>query len=180
VNWTIAAAVIDELYTDRKTRVLLDIVDCEDIAADVRQYAALAAATLLHASNESQEAAKVLAEHFLSGLPRHETNMYLLALAEQGMGISGLVSGSPKPKLPNHLISPKGFALADGVTSMYDHLRIMMFVDPSAKQWFPNEIASFPPDVKQFLSSVGRLAEMWMLASPASSSLRQQPNSRTW
>jgi hypothetical protein len=171
VNWTIAAAIIDELYTDRKTRVLLDIVDCEDMSADVRRYAALAAATLLHASNEGQEAAKLLAEHALSGLPRHEANMYLLALAEQGMDISGLVVGSSKPKLPNHLISQRGFALADGVISVYDDLRVVMLVDQSAKQWFTNEIASFPPDVKQFLLTLGRLAELWV----ARVTRKQQP-----
>ena len=89
--------------------------------------------------------------------------MYLLALAEQGMDISGLVVGSSKPKLPNHLISQRGFALADGVISVYDDLRVVMLVDQSAKQWFTNEIASFSSRCETVLVDTWPpLAEMWV------------------
>jgi hypothetical protein len=143
----------------------------ENTAPDVRRYAALAGATLLNASGEHLEATKLLGESQISSLPRKETNTYLLALAEQGIDISGLVDSTSKPKLPDHLISPRSFALAEGLITVFDDLRIALLVDPTTKAWFQNEIAARPGDVKLFLSTLGSLADLWL----ARVTRKQQP-----
>ena len=161
VNWKIAAAIIDELYAAQKTGALLSIVDGKTIAEDVRRYAALAAGTLLQASGEQAEAAKLLLESQSRALPRRQTKTYLIALAEQRVDISSLVDNATRPELPSHLINSRSFSLTAGLTTIFDDLRIQFLTDLSAKAWFQSEIAALPADLKLFLSTLGKLAEFW-------------------
>ena len=129
VNWKIATAIIDELYTARKTGALLSIVDSKTIAEDVRRYAALGAGTLLQASGEQAEATKLLLQSQSRTLPRRQTKTYLLALADQRVDISGLVDNAIKPKLPSHLINSRSFSLTAGANHDFSMICGSSFLD---------------------------------------------------
>ena len=162
VNWTIAAAIIDELYKSDKTTDLLEIADCQAVDLEVRRYAALAAATRLNAIGECSEATKLIAESNPASLPREETTPYFIALAERGADIATLLGATVKPELPKHLINPRNYAIDDDLLNIYDQLRLFFFADADARQWMNSQTANLPSDLQSLLSALTTLAELWV------------------